>query len=96
MSVPTCGLADRVADARARADLDYLRHALAELETLAAQPGEEAALAERRALMQGADKVRQELGDAAEAVATPIASLSAALASVGATAVMVLPPRTVY
>ena len=64
---------------RARQESDYLQHALAELAALAAAPGEEAALAERRTLLQGADKARQDLSDAAGAVAAPVAALSTAL-----------------
>ena len=49
--------------ARARADEDFLRHALAEIETLAPQPGEEATLAGERALLAN----RERLADALEA-----------------------------
>ncbi len=50
--------------AKARAEADYLRHASAELEGLAPQPGEEAALAERRQTMQRSEKVAGDLRDA--------------------------------
>jgi DNA repair protein RecN (Recombination protein N) len=53
--------------AKARADADYLRHANEELEALAPQPGEEAALAERRQTMQRSEKVAGDLRDALEA-----------------------------
>ncbi|HEY8063496.1 MAG TPA: DNA repair protein RecN [Methylosinus sp.] len=49
--------------AKARAEADYLRHASAELEGLAPQPGEEAALAERRQTMQRSEKVAGDLRD---------------------------------
>jgi DNA repair protein RecN (Recombination protein N) len=48
----------------ARADADYLRHAHGELSRLAAQPGEEEALAARRAAMMQAEKVASDLRDA--------------------------------
>ena len=50
--------------AKARAEADYLRHANDELEALAPQPGEEAALAERRQTMQRSEKVAGDLRDA--------------------------------
>jgi DNA repair protein RecN (Recombination protein N) len=50
--------------AKARAEGDYLRHAVAELEALAPQRGEEAALAERRQSMQRSEKVAGDLRDA--------------------------------
>ena len=50
--------------AKAQADADYLRHAHAELEALAPQPGEEERLAERRQTMQRAEKVASDLRDA--------------------------------
>ncbi len=53
--------------AKARADADYLRHAHAELEQLAPQPGEEEQLAERRLAMQRAEKVAVDLKDALSA-----------------------------
>ncbi|HET6376215.1 MAG TPA: AAA family ATPase, partial [Methylocella sp.] len=48
---------------RAREEAGYLRHALHELTALAPRPGEEAALAERRAAMMQAEKVAGELRD---------------------------------
>ncbi len=42
---------------QARQDEDFLRHAVAELETLDAQPGEEAALAEERAFLQHGEQL---------------------------------------
>ena len=47
--------------AKARADEDYLRHALAELETLAPRPGEETALAEERAVLMNREKLTEGL-----------------------------------
>ena len=49
-----------------RAEAEYLRHAQAELATLAVEPGEEAMLAERRQDMQGAEKVVADLRDTQE------------------------------
>ncbi|MCA3453747.1 MAG: DNA repair protein RecN [Rhodobacter sp.] len=56
----------RLAEAEAaiaavRAEEDYLRHAVAELDRLDPQPGEEATLDARRRLMQGAEKIRQDI-----------------------------------
>jgi DNA repair protein RecN (Recombination protein N) len=51
----------REAIAAARADRDWLDHAVAELETLAAEPGEEETLAERRRTMQRAEKTAVDL-----------------------------------
>ncbi len=67
---------------RARREADWLRHAVEELSALAPEPGEETALADRRALMMQAEKVAADLGDAHEAVAgtrSPVPMLSAAL-----------------
>lgn len=49
----------------ARRDEDYLRHALDELAALDPQPGEEARLAERRGLLQNAEKLSSALGEVA-------------------------------
>ena len=62
-----------------RKEQDYLAHAVEELTTLAPEVGEEAALTERRQLMQQAEKVSQDLVDAREAVAAPVGSISAAV-----------------
>ncbi len=51
----------RDAIAAARADRDWLDHAVNELEALAAEPGEEETLAERRRSMQRAEKTASEL-----------------------------------
>ncbi len=70
----------RVEDARREAE--WLRHAVDELARLKPQPGEEAALAERRTTMMQAEKVAEDLRDAHEAVAgshSPVPGLSATL-----------------
>lgn len=54
--------------AAARAEEDYLRHAVAELDLLAPEAGEEAALDRQRRLMQAAEKIRTDIGKAAEAL----------------------------
>ena len=67
---------------QARAEADYLRHASAELTGLAAEPGEEAALAERRSTIMQAEKVTAELRDVHATVTgehSPMPALSAAL-----------------
>jgi DNA repair protein RecN (Recombination protein N) len=56
--------------AKARADEDYLRHALAELDALDPQPGEEAALAQERTLLMN----REKLSEALEAALAELAS----------------------
>ncbi len=62
--------AERVSEeariAAIRAEADYLRHAHAELTTLAVEPGEEAMLAERRQDLQAAAKVVVDLRDTLE------------------------------
>lgn len=59
-------LARRLSDAEAalaavRAEEDYLRHAVSELDVLDPQPGEEAELDTRRRLMQGAERLLQDM-----------------------------------
>jgi DNA repair protein RecN (Recombination protein N) len=54
--------------AEIRAEEDFLRHAVAELDTLDPQPGEEAALDTRRRLMQGAGRIREDIARAAQAL----------------------------
>jgi DNA repair protein RecN (Recombination protein N) len=74
--------AERERLARALADADYVRHAVAELTALAPQPGDEQALAERRATLMRAQKVAGDLREAHETVAgtaSPVPLLSAAL-----------------
>ena len=47
---------------------DFLRHAVRELDTLNPEPGEEATLDARRRLMQGAQKLRADVGRALDAL----------------------------
>ncbi|SEW20932.1 DNA replication and repair protein RecN [Cognatiyoonia koreensis] len=54
--------------AAVRAEEDYLRHAVAELDALAPEVGEEAALDSQRRLMQGAEKIRADIAKAADAL----------------------------
>src|SRR3954470_3660528 len=66
----------------ARKEADFLRHAVEELTALAPEPGEEAALADRRLVMMQSEKVAQDLHDAYDAVAgqgSPGPALSAAV-----------------
>ncbi len=51
-----------------QAEEDFLRHAVAELDALAPEQGEEAALDTRRRMMQGAEKIRADITRAAEAL----------------------------
>ena len=51
-----------------RAEEDFLRHAVAELDQLDPQPGEEAALDTNRRLMQGAERIREDIARAAQAL----------------------------
>ncbi|KQT31762.1 DNA repair protein RecN [Sphingomonas sp. Leaf412] len=53
--------AARVAIDAAQRDRDWLEHAVGELDTLAPEPGEEETLADRRRLMQRAEKVADDL-----------------------------------
>jgi DNA repair protein RecN (Recombination protein N) len=67
---------------RAAREADWLRHAVQELTKLAPEPGEETALANRRAAMMQAEKIAGDLRDAHEAVAgsgSPMPALSAAV-----------------
>ena len=60
-------LAERLAGReQAAREADYLRHVAEELSALAPQPGEEAMLAERRAVLQAAEKVAGDLADAVD------------------------------
>jgi len=56
--------------AQARREEEFLRHAVDELEALAPQSGEEAALAERRAVMMHAEKLIEAMNQAAAELAT--------------------------
>jgi DNA repair protein RecN (Recombination protein N) len=53
-----------------RAEEDFLRHAVAELDRLDPQPGEEATLDTHRRLMQGAGRIREDIARAAQALGT--------------------------
>jgi len=54
--------------AEARAEEDFLRHAVAELDKLMPEPGEEATLDTRRRAMQAAEKIREDIKRGAEAI----------------------------
>jgi DNA repair protein RecN (Recombination protein N) len=54
--------------AATRANADYVAHALEELRDLNPEPGEEAALADRRQLMMNAEKIAGELNEALDAL----------------------------
>jgi DNA repair protein RecN (Recombination protein N) len=60
--------AAEAAIARAKTEEDFLRHAVAELDKLAPQPGEEATLDAQRRLMQGAARIRDDIARAAAAL----------------------------
>ena len=51
-----------------RAEEEFLRHSVAELDALEPQPGEDAALDTRRRLMQGAERIREDIARAAQAI----------------------------
>lgn len=51
-----------------RAEEDFLRHATAELDALAPEPGEDAALDARRRLMQAAARIREDVARAHQAL----------------------------
>jgi DNA repair protein RecN (Recombination protein N) len=66
---------------KARAEGDFLRHAVEELTKLKPETGEETALAERRQTMMQSEKIASDLGEAADALAGPgsaVPSLAAA------------------
>lgn len=54
--------------AAVRAEEEFLRHAVAELDRLDPQPQEEAALDARRRLMQGAERIREDVSKAFAAI----------------------------
>jgi DNA repair protein RecN (Recombination protein N) len=54
--------------ASARTEEDYLRHAVAELDKLMPEPGEEATLDSRRRMMQGAERIRTDIVRAQQAI----------------------------
>ncbi len=51
-----------------RAEEEFLRHAVAELDDLSPEPGEEATLDAQRRLMQGAERIREDIARAAQAL----------------------------
>lgn len=51
-----------------KAEEDFLRHAVAELDQLDPQPGEEATLDAQRRLMQGAERIREDVSKAVDAI----------------------------
>ncbi|WP_208352628.1 DNA repair protein RecN [Pseudaestuariivita rosea] len=51
-----------------RAEEDFLRHAVGELDQIDPQPGEEGTLDARRRLMQGAERLREDVGKALAAL----------------------------
>ncbi|WP_297780879.1 DNA repair protein RecN [uncultured Roseovarius sp.] len=60
--------AAEAAQAALRAEEEFLRHAVTELDALGPQPGEEAELDARRRMMQGAERIRADIAKAAEAI----------------------------
>ncbi|MBF9034517.1 DNA repair protein RecN [Rhodobacterales bacterium HKCCE2091] len=56
--------------AEMRAEEDFLRHAVAELDDLDPEPGEEATLDSRRRVMQGAERMRLDVARAAQGLGT--------------------------
>ncbi|WGH79023.1 DNA repair protein RecN [Jannaschia ovalis] len=52
----------------ARAEEDFLRHAVSEFDKLDPRPGEEAELDARRRLMQGAERIREDVARALQAI----------------------------
>ncbi len=67
---------------RAAREADYLRHASAELKTLAPKEGEETQLAGRRTMMMQGEKIAADLREAQEAIGgdhSPLPGLSAAV-----------------
>jgi len=54
--------------AAVRTEEEFLRHAVAELDTLDPQPQEEAALDAKRRLMQGAERIREDVSKALAAI----------------------------
>lgn len=55
---------------KSRADEDYLRHALSELDQLDPQPGEDAEMDARRRMMQAAERIREDVARAAQILGT--------------------------
>lgn len=63
---------------KARADEDFLRHAVAELDQLAPEPGEDEMLDRRRRMMQQAERLREDIAKARAALGTQGAEGAAA------------------
>jgi DNA repair protein RecN (Recombination protein N) len=61
--------------AKARADGDFLRHAVEELSKLRPEQGEETQLAERRQAMMAAEKVAADLSEAMDALSGPTSAV---------------------
>src|SRR5690606_32731789 len=67
---------------RAMAEAEFIRHAVDELSALAPQPGEEAALADRRAALMRAEKAAEDLREAHDVIAgsgSPVPTISSVL-----------------
>ena len=67
---------------RAQRESDWLRHAVAELDKLRPEAGEETSLAERRTVMMQSEKVAQDLRDAFDALAGSNSAVPALAAAV--------------
>ncbi len=61
--------------AKARADGDFLRHAVEELSKLRPEQGEEAQLAERRQAMMASEKIAADLAEAMDALSGPTSAV---------------------
>ncbi|WP_439573290.1 DNA repair protein RecN [Phreatobacter sp.] len=61
--------------AKARADGDFLRHAVGELTKLRPEPGEETQLAERRQSMMASEKIAADLAEAMDALSGPTSAV---------------------
>jgi DNA repair protein RecN (Recombination protein N) len=61
--------------AKARADGDFLRHAVEELSKLKPEQGEEAQLAERRQAMMASEKIAADLAEAMDALSGPTSAV---------------------
>ena len=61
--------------ARAGAEEDFLRHAVAELDKLAPEPGEDAALDARRRTMQAAEKLRADVARAGQVLGEAVGNV---------------------
>ncbi|MBL8569125.1 MAG: DNA repair protein RecN [Phreatobacter sp.] len=61
--------------AKARADGDFLRHAVEELSKLKPEPGEETQLAERRQAMMASEKIASDLSEAMDVLSGPTSAV---------------------